>query len=72
MARDAGLKPLADLFVEQPSKGPAPEDAATAYVCDEYPDVTSVIQGPPISLQKQHQKTGRIENICANRSGVMA
>lgn len=45
MARDAGLKPLADLFVEQPSKGPAPEDAATAYVCDEYPDVTSVIQG---------------------------
>lgn len=45
MARDAGLEPLADCFASQDPKGPAPEDAALAFLSDDVPTVEDAIQG---------------------------
>ena len=45
MAREAGLEPLADLFLSQKANGPAPEKAAQAYLTDEVPSVEDAIQG---------------------------
>lgn len=45
MARDAGLEPLADLFWQQEKTGPAPEEAAAAYVKDSIESVGDAIQG---------------------------
>ena len=45
MACDAGLEPLARLFSEQNPKGPAPEDAAKAFLNDDVPTIEDAIQG---------------------------
>ena len=45
MARDAGLSPLADVFWNQDVHGPAPEQAAKAYISDDVPTVEEAIQG---------------------------
>lgn len=45
MARDAGLEPLADLFWQQQPHGPAPEEAAKAYLSDDVPTVADALQG---------------------------
>lgn len=45
MAREAGLEPLADCFASQNPKGPAPEDAALAFLSDDVPTVEDAIQG---------------------------
>jgi uncharacterized protein len=45
MAREAGLEPLADIFWNQDSRGPAPEEAAAAYITEDVPSVEEAIQG---------------------------
>lgn len=63
MAREAGLEPLADLFLSQRANGPAPEKAAQAYLTDEVPSVEDAIQGAANILAERFSERADFRRI---------
>jgi uncharacterized protein len=63
MAREAGLEPLADLFLSQKANGPAPEKAAQAYLTDEVPSVEDAIQGAANILAERFSERADFRRI---------
>lgn len=70
MAREAGLEPLADLFLSQKANGPAPEKAAQAYLTDEVPSVEDAIQALPISWPNAFPNGPISAASCAATCGI--
>ena len=63
MAREAGLEPLANLFLSQRANGPAPEKAAQAYLTDEVPSVEDAIQGAANILAERFSERADFRRI---------
>ncbi len=67
IAREHGLQPLADLILQQPTGGEAPETLASAYLTEDVPTVEDALAGARDIVAETIADDAAVRRACARR-----